>query len=66
MDPFCYMCSMSVILSWLEKGRPLGSFVFAVFLCFVTFPNGVLGQVWHLIISISDLCILPTLMTIVL
>ena len=25
-----------------------------VFLCFVTFPYGVLGWVWHLIVSIPD------------
>ena len=24
--------------------------------CFVTFPCGILGQVWYLIVSISDLC----------
>ena len=30
-----------------------------VFLCFVTFPYGVLGQVWYLIIWIPDLCLLP-------
>ena len=26
---------------------------------FVTFPYGVLGQVWYLIKSIPDLCLLP-------
>ena len=26
-----------------------------VFLCFVTFPRGVLGQIWYLIISIPAL-----------
>ena len=26
-----------------------------------TFPHGVLGQVWYLIVSISDLCLLPNL-----
>ena len=29
-----------------------------VFLCFVTFPCGVLGKVWYLIVSIPDLCLL--------
>ena len=29
-----------------------------VFLCFITFPYGVLGQVWYLIVSIPDLCLL--------
>ena len=26
---------------------------------FVTFPNGVLGQVWYLIVSIPDICLHP-------
>ena len=30
-----------------------------MFYCaFVTFPCGVLGQMWYLIVSISDLCLL--------
>ena len=27
-----------------------------VLLCFVTFPCGIMGQVWYLIVSIPDLC----------
>ena len=59
MDPFCYLCFVSVMLSCnslqpcdhlLRKGLPLGSLVCNVF---VSFPCGVLGQV------IPDLCILP-------
>ena len=30
-----------------------------VFDVFVTFPCGILGQVWYLIVSIPDLCRLP-------
>ena len=30
--------------------------VYDVLLCFVTFPCGILGQVWYLIVSIPDLC----------
>ena len=45
----------------LGKGLPLGSFVCDVFLCFVTFPYGVLGQVWYLIVLIPNLCLLPYL-----
>ena len=26
---------------------------------FITFKYGILGQVWHLSVSISDLCLLP-------
>ena len=29
-----------------------------VFLCLITFPYGVLGQVWYLIVSVPD-CYLP-------
>ena len=29
-----------------------------MFNCFVTFPCGILGQVWYLIVSIQDLCYL--------
>ena len=41
---------MGRILTWF-KG------LYVMFSCvFVTFPYGVLGQVWHLILSIPDLC----------
>ena len=34
--------------------------LYVMFSCvFVTFPCGVLGQVWYLIVSIPDLCLLP-------
>ena len=42
----------------LGKGWPLGSLVCDVFLFFITFPYGVLGQVWYLILWIPDLCLL--------
>ena len=36
--------------------------LFVAFSCvFVTFPSCVLGQVWHLIVSIPDICRLPYL-----
>ena len=41
--------------------KPLGSVVCDVFLCFCHFPTprcGVLCQVWNLIVSISDLCLI--------
>ena len=58
VDPFCSLCFFSVMLSspfiaalWSPAG---------MFSCvFVTFPYGVLGQVWYLIVSILDLCLLP-------
>ena len=36
-----------------------GSLVCGVFLCFVTFRHSVVGQVWCLIVSTPDLCLLP-------
>ena len=38
----------------MGKGYPLGSLVCGVFLCFVTFSCGVLGQVWYLIVLIPE------------
>ena len=61
MDPFCYFVPclfLSYCLVW-ERAD-----VFA-FLCvmfsylFITFPYGVLCQVWYLVVSIPDLCFLP-------
>ena len=50
-------CSL-VVTCW-EKVNLL-ALLYVMFSCvFVTFPNGVLGQVWHLIVSIPDLCLLP-------
>ena len=37
-------------------GADLLDIVNDVKLCFVTFPIGILGQVWYLIVSIPDLC----------
>ena len=40
----------------LGKGSALLALLYAMFHCaFVTFPYGVLGQVWYLIASIPDL-----------
>ena len=69
LDLCYYLCFMFVLLYYLvcssqlcghllRKGWHLGSFVCGVFLCFVTFPYGVPGQVWYLIVSIPDLCFL--------
>ena len=68
MDPFCYLCFVSVMLSCLfiaalwssaGKGLHLGYLVCDVILRFVTFPCDALGQVWYLIVSIPDLYPLP-------
>ena len=43
---------------WSPAGKELTSWLsFVMFNCvFVTFPCCILGQVWHLIVSIPDLC----------
>ena len=45
-------CSL-VVICW---ERALESLVCDIFLCFITFPYGVLSQVWYLIVLIPDLC----------
>ena len=55
----CFLvCSLQPCGHLLGKGKPLGSLVCDVLLYFVTFPCGVLGLVWYLIVSIPDLCLL--------
>ena len=65
MDHLCYLCLVFVMLSrlfitamWSTTGKELASWpLFVMFNCvFVTFPCGILGQVWYLIVSIPDLC----------
>ena len=46
----CYL----VVTSW-ERADLLAR-VCNVYLCFVTFLCGILGQVWYFIVSISNLC----------
>ena len=55
----CFLvCSLQPCGHLLGKGWPLGSFVCDVFCDFVTFTCSVLGQVWYLIGSIPNLCLL--------
>ena len=65
MDHLCYFCIVFVILwrlliaaFWSPAGKGLTSWLsFEVLNCVVvTFPFGILGQVWYLIVSIPDLC----------
>ena len=68
MDPFCYLCFVSVILSCLFsvalwplawKRTGILAFLYLVFSCdFVAFPCGVLGRVGYLIISIPNFLLL--------
>ena len=61
----CYLCLVFVILSrlfiaalWSPAGKGMTSwFLFVMINCdFVTFPSGILGQVWYLIALIPYLC----------
>ena len=56
----CLVCSLQPCGHLMGKDWPLGSLVCDVFLCFVTFPCGVQDQVWYMIVSIPDLCLLLT------
>ena len=67
MDHLCYVCLVFFMLShlfiatlWSPAGKGLTSrLLFVMFNCaFVTFPCGILGQVWYLIVLIPDLCCL--------
>ena len=64
MDHLCYLCLVFATLSclffaalWSPAGKGLTSWLlFVMFNCdFVTFPCGILDQVWYLIVSIPDL-----------
>ena len=64
MDHFCYLCFVSVLFSCLfipalllPAGKWLTSLLLHImFYCvLVTFPCSVLGQMWCLIVSISDI-----------
>ena len=65
MDHLFYLCLVFVMLLrlfiaalWSPAGKGLTSWLSVVmFNCvFVTFPCGILGQVWYLIVLIPDLC----------
>ena len=65
VDHLCYLCLVFYMLSrlfiaalWSPAGKGLTFWLFFVMLncVFVTFPCDILGQVWYLIVLISDLC----------
>ena len=67
MYHLCYLCLVFVMLSrlfiaalWSPAGKRLTFWLsFMMSNCdFVTFPCGILGQVWCLIVLILDLCYL--------
>ena len=67
----CFLCGFGFVFDILSslclavfrspdgKGMFLASPMCDVLLFFITFPFDVLNQVWYLIVSIPDLCILP-------
>ena len=67
MDHLCYLCLVIVMLLrlfiaalWVTcwERADLLALVCDVYCGFVTFPCGILGQVWYLIVLIPDLCCL--------
>ena len=65
VDHVCHLCLVFVMLSrlfivalWSPAGKGLTSwFLFVMSNCdFVTFPCGILGQVWYFIVLLPDLC----------
>ena len=65
MDHLCYLCLVFVMLSrpfiaalWSPAGKGLTSWLSFVMFnsIFVTFPYGILGKMYYLIVSIPDLC----------
>ena len=60
MDNLCYLCRVfvmhccPVVTCWVRTD--LLALVCDIYCDFVTFPCGILGQVWYLIVSIPDLC----------
>ena len=45
----CLVCFFSLVVTYLERADPL-SLLCVVFLCFVTFPYGVVGQARYFIV----------------
>ena len=59
VDHFCYLCFKvvcSLVITFSEKADHQALLCVVVSCVFVTFPYGVPGQAWYLIVSIPDLC----------
>ena len=58
----CLACFLRLLIAalWSPVGKGLTSCLsFVKFNCvFVTFSCGILGQVWYMIVSIPDLCLI--------
>ena len=55
--PLCMSVYMCLVVTCWERADPL-ALVCGVQLSVCTFPMGILGHVWYLIVSIPDLCTL--------
>ena len=55
---FVMLLRLFIAALWSSAGKGLASWLlFVMFYCvFVPFPYGILGQVWYLIVLITDLC----------
>ena len=55
---FVMISRLFIAALWSPAWKGLNSWLLLVmFDCvFVTFPSGILGQVWYMIVSIPDLC----------
>ena len=60
---FVLLSRLFIAALWSPAGKGLTSWLsFVMFNCvFVTFPYGILGQVWYLIVSIPDFATFLTL-----
>ena len=58
-SPFVMSVYCSLVVTCLERADLLALLCVAFTCGYVTCPYSVLGQVWCLIVSIPDLCILP-------
>ena len=62
VDHLCYLCLVFVMLSRLfiaaRERADLVALVCDVYCDYVTFPLGILGQVWYSIVSTPDPCCL--------
>ena len=54
----CLSVHCSLVITCWERANLVALLYVMVFLCFCHFPCGLLDQVWNLIVSIPDLCLL--------
>ena len=53
---YCVCYALFIAALWSGKGLTFWP-LFSMFNCvYVTFPCGIIGQVWNMIVSIVDLC----------